>query len=362
MTQNQTNNSQPRAVGGATGHLVLFGLVLVLLVALTGTLTLGTVYVPIRAVVSVLTGQEVENPGWRHIVLLYRLPRALTGALAGAALGVAGLEMQTLFRNPLADPFILGISSGASLGVAIAVMAVGGLAGGALLGSGGFVGDVSLVVAAATGSALVFMLVMLASRAVANNMALLILGMLFGYATGALVSVLMHFAEEGRLQSFILWTFGSFGGVTWRQMAVLGPVVLAALLAAWCLSKPLNALLLGERYAGSIGIHVGWARFLIICSASVLAGAVTAFCGPIGFIGIAVPHLCRGLFRTADHRILIPRVVLAGATVAVIADLAAQVPGSDTVLPLNAVTSLFGAPVVIAVILRRQYLTESFPG
>ena len=336
-------------------------LIAALVAAFALTLAAGSVYVPLRSVLAVLAGQPVENPGWRQIVLLYRLPRAITAVLAGAALAVSGLQMQTLFRNPLADPFVLGISSGASLGVALVVMAVGGVASGAFLSRLGLVGDLSVVLAAAAGAAVVFTLVMLVARAVANNMTLLILGMLFGYATAALVSVLMHFSQEARLQSFIVWTFGSFGGITWRQMKVFAPAVLLGTMGACCLGKPLNALLLGEAYARSMGLRVGWARAAVIGVASLLAGAVTAFCGPIGFVGVAVPHLCRGLFRTADHRVLIPTVILAGAVVALVADLIAQVPGSDTVLPLNAVTSLFGAPVVIAVILRRQHLTESFP-
>lgn len=347
--------------GARTASVGTAALLAALVAAFALTLAAGSVYVPLRGVLAVLTGQPVENPGWRQIVLLYRLPRAITGILAGAALGVSGLQMQTLFRNPLADPFVLGISSGASLGVALIVMAAGGVSTGALLSRLGVVGDLSVVLAAAAGAALVFLLLMVVARAVANNMTLLILGMLFGYATGALVSVLMHFSQEGRLQSFIMWTFGSFGSVTWRQMTVFAPAILAGIIGACCLGKPLNALLLGEAYARSMGLRVGWARAAIIAIASLLAGAVTAFCGPIGFVGVAVPHLCRGMFRTADHRVLIPAVILAGAVVALLADLIAQVPGSDAVLPLNAVTSLFGAPVVIAVILRRQHLTESFP-
>ncbi len=344
-----------------TSHKAVVALLVLLAMAFVCTLALGSVRIPFKAVLAILAGQPVENTGWRHIVLLYRLPRAVTAVLAGAALGVAGLQMQTLFRNPLADPFILGVSSGASLGVALVVMAAGGAVTGAFLGRTGSTGDVAVIAAAASGAALVLTLVMLISRTVRSNTTLLILGMLFGYATAALVNVLMHFSEQSRLQSFIVWTFGSFGGVTWRQMAVFAPVIGAGLACACCLSKPLNALLLGENYARSMGLRVGYARTLIIGGAALLAGAVTAFCGPIGFVGVAVPHLCRGLFRTADHRILTPAVIVAGAVVALAADLIAQVPGAETVLPLNAVTSLFGAPVVIAVILRRRHLTESFP-
>lgn len=341
-------------------YLVMLAVASLLAAAFFCTLALGSVHVPFGTVLTILCGGESDTPGFRQIVILYRIPRAITAVLAGAALGAAGLQMQTLFRNPLADPFILGVSSGASLGVALVVMVTGGAATGTLLARFGLFGDISVILAAAVGSALVLGLMMMVARSVQSTMTLLILGMLIGYATSALVSVLMHFADESRLQSFIMWTFGSFGGVTWRQLAVFAPVVGVGLLGCAMLGKPLNALLLGEQYARSMGLRVGAARFLIIASAALLAGAVTAFCGPIGFVGVAVPHLCRGLFRTGDHRVLIPAVILTGAAVALTADLAAQVPGTATVLPLNAITSLLGAPVVIAVILRNRHLKEAF--
>jgi iron complex transport system permease protein len=193
-----------------------------------------------------------------------------------------------------------------------------------------------------------------------SNMTLLILGLLFGYATSAVVSILLYFAIAERIQAYIAWTFGSFGGVTWGQLQALGPIILFAITIAWLSAKPLNALLLGETYARSLGLTVHRARFVILTSASILAGAITAFCGPIAFIGVAVPHLCRSLFNTSDHRVLVPGTVLMGGTVALIADLIAQMPGSDIVLPLNSVTALIGAPVVAWVILRRRNLRASF--
>jgi iron complex transport system permease protein len=282
----------------------------------------------------------------------------LTAVLAGSALAISGLQMQTLFRNPLAGPFVLGINSGASLGVALVVLSFGTATSG-LLAALGFLGNFGIVVAASLGSGLVLFLVMIVARRV-NNMTLLILGLLFGYATSAIVSVLLYFAIAERIQAYITWTFGSFGGVTWGQLQVLAPAVLLALAIAWLSAKPLNALLLGEAYARSLGLTVQRARFLILTSASILAGAITAFCGPIAFIGVAVPHLCRSLFNSSDHRVLVPATIMMGAIVALTADLIAQLPGSQTVLPLNAVTALIGAPVVAWVILRKRNLRATF--
>jgi iron complex transport system permease protein len=221
---------------------------------------------------------------------------------------------------------------------------------------------VSLAVASIIGSALVLLLVMAVARRVQSTMTLLILGLMFGYATGALVSILLYFSIAERIQAYISWTFGSFGGVTWSQLQVFGPVVVAALLFSSLLVKPLNALLLGETYARSMGLNVRLARLGVIAASAALAGIVTAFCGPIGFLGIAVPHLCRSLFGTSDHRLLLPAVTLMGGILALGADLLAQLPGSQLTLPLNAVTALLGAPVVTWVILRQRNLRESFAG
>jgi iron complex transport system permease protein len=291
---------------------------------------------------------------------------ALTALLAGAALAVSGLQMQTLFRNPLSDPFVLGISSGASLGVALVVLGAGvaaGLGSGTkLLGGLSLAGDVGITVAAILGSLLVLLLVLAVSRRVQSTMTLLILGLMFGYATSALVSVMLYFSIADRIQAYISWTFGTFGGVTWSQMQVLAPTILIGLLLAFLLMKPLNALLLGETYARSMGLNVRRVRLAIITSAAMLAGVVTAFCGPIGFLGIAVPHFCRSLFGTSDHRVLLPAVTMMGAILALAADLVASLPGSQLTLPLNAVTALIGAPVVTWVILRQRNLREAFAG
>ncbi len=346
--------------------LLLAGLALVALAVFLLSLAVGSVRIPIDEIVAVLLGGDASKPAWATIVLKFRLPKALTAMLAGAALSVSGLQMQTLFRNPLAGPFVLGISSGASLGVALTVLLAGvavGLGGSTTLLAGiSLAGDTSLALSAIIGSGLVLLLVMTVARKVQSGMTLLILGLMFGYTTSALVSVLIYFSVVERIQAYISWTFGSFGGVTWRQLQVMAPAVLVGLACGHLLMKPLNALLLGETYALSLGLNVRRVRLGIIGSSAVLAGVVTAFCGPIGFLGIAVPHLCRSLLHTSDHRLLLPAVSFMGATLALGADIVAGLPGSQLTLPLNAVTALLGAPVVIWVILRQRNLREAFAG
>ena len=346
--------------------LLLAGLALVALSAFLLSLAVGSVRIPLDEIVSVLLGGEATKQAWATIVLKFRLPKALTAMLAGAALSVSGLQMQTLFRNPLAGPFVLGISSGASLGVALTVLLAGvavGLGGSTTLLAGiSLAGDASLALSAIAGSGLVLLLVMSVARKVQSGMTLLILGLMFGYTTSALVSVLIYFSVVERIQAYISWTFGSFGGVTWRQLQVMAPAILVGLAGGHLLMKPLNALLLGETYALSLGLNVRRVRLGIIGTSAVLAGVVTAFCGPIGFLGIAVPHLCRSLLHTSDHRLLLPAVSFMGATLALGADIVAGLPGSQLTLPLNAVTALLGAPVVIWVILRQRNLRQAFAG
>ncbi len=332
----------------------LLGLLLgILAVIFLVSLALGSVNIPLKEIIHVLLGGEASRESWTNIVLKFRLPKALTASLAGASLAVGGLMMQTLFRNPLADPFVLGISSGASLGAALVVLTAGTV-GGTLLAGLGFFGDFSLAAAASIGAGLVMMLVLIAARRVQSSVTLLILGLMFGYMTSAFVSLLLYFNLPERVQAYINWTFGSFGGVTWGQMQILAPVVIAGLGLSIGLTKSLNALLLGESYARSMGLNVRRTRLVIVVTTALLAGAVTAFCGPIGFLGLAVPHLARGLFGTSDHRVLMPGTILMGAIVALIAALIAELPGSRLILPLNAVTALLGAPVVIYVILRHN--------
>lgn len=330
-------------------------LLLVFAIAFVLSIAIGTVNISISSVLRVLLGGEAERDTWRTIILQIRLPKALTAVLAGAALAIAGLQMQTLFRNPLADPYVLGVSSGASLGVAVAVLGTGFVMGaaGTMFASGlTALGALGVVGAASLGAALVLMLTIAVSRFIQNNLTLLVFGLMIGYLTSALVSLMLFFSNPERMQAYLLWTFGSFGGTTWAQLQVLAPVILLALLAAIASAKAMNALLLGETYARSLGIHIIRTRIWITVTASLLAGAITAFCGPIGFLGIAVPHLARNILRSADHRVLAWACVLMGASLALLCDLATHF--GSVALPLNATTSLIGAPVVVWVILRQR--------
>jgi iron complex transport system permease protein len=266
--------------------------------------------------------------------------------------------MQTLFKNPLAGPFVLGISSGASLGVALLVMT--GLNIGIFGINVSFLENWWIVIAATLGAAMVLILVMLVSVRVRDSMSLLIIGLMFGSATGALVSVLQFFSEAQQIQAYLIWTFGSLGGLDWDALEIFIPAVILGLCISIFLIKQMNALLLGENYAQSMGLNMQSVRTWIIVSTSLLAGSITAFCGPIAFIGIAVPHLARMLFFSADHRILLPAVMVSGAVLMLICDIIAQLPGSEYTLPINAITSLFGAPVVIWIIISRKNLRSSF--
>lgn len=358
-TSTAAAKTERRQAAAHTGWLwLLAGL---LIAAFISSLVLGSVNIPMADVLRILTGGEPARATWATIVLDFRLPKALTALLAGAALGVSGLQMQTLFRNPLADPFVLGVSSGASLGVALVVLGMG-TTGAVLLAGLGLTGDLGLTLAAFIGAALTLVIVMSIAARVHSVMTLLILGLMFGYATSALVTLLLYFSVAERIKTYMNWTFGSFAAVTWQQMPIFIPVIVAAILTSFLLSKPLNALLLGESYARSMGMDVRRGRLVIIISTALLAGTVTAFCGPIGFLGLAVPHLCRVLLGTSNHRFLIPASALMGGVLALVADLIAQMPGNQIVLPLNAVTSLIGAPVVIWIILRRRDLRQTFSG
>ena len=331
--------------------LVLIMLLMLLGALLLLSLALGSASIPFDQVLSVLLGGEADQRAWTNIVLKFRLPKTLTAMFAGMALGVSGLLMQTYFRNPLAEPFVLGVSSGASLGVALVVLTTGA-AGGALLAGLGLAGDLLLTVAAGLGAAITMGLVLLVAVRIHSSVTLLILGLMFGYLVMAMVSLLLYFALPERIQAYINWTFGSFGGVTGEQLPVLAIIVLAGLLLSAALTKPLNTLLLGEEYARSLGVNLKRMRIGIVLATALLVSAVTALCGPIAFIGIAVPHLARGLLASADHRLLLPGTCLAGACVALCASLIAELPGNNLVLPLNVVTALMGAPVVMLVVLR----------
>lgn len=334
--------------------VILGGLVAAVGLVFLLSLALGSTSIPLRRVIMALIGTSPDEDTSVIVVTTIRLPRSVTAMLAGASLGVAGLQMQTLFRNPLADPFALGISSGASLGVALVVLGSGYGAAAAFGTAMGMRGDALITVAAIIGAALVLGLVLVVSSRIANPTTVLILGLMFGYAVSAIVTVLVGASQPERLQQWAQWGFGSFSGVTWQRLRLFGPLTFFGVLIASATTKQLNALLLGERYARSMGLAVKRARLLTMLGASVLGAVVTAFCGPISFLGIAVPHLCRGLLGTSDHRALVPAVVLMGSVVALVAQIVSLLPGSAGVLPLNAVTSLMGAPIVVAVLLRSR--------
>ena len=333
-------------------------LILGLLICWLLDLVIGSVRIPVGDVTKILFGNPPSQPTWETIIRDFRLPKSITAILAGSALAIAGMQMQTLFRNPLADPYILGISSGASLGAALVILLAGG-GGVHFLANLGILGDAGIILAASAGALGVFSLVVLLARRV-HTVTLLVIGVLVGYVVSAFVRILIQFSMPENVQAYLSWTFGSFAGVTWQQLTIFAPVLMLAISLSVFTIKPLNALLLGETYARSLGIEPLKARWLIILTASLMAGAVTAFCGLIGFIGIAVPHLCRSLLRSSDHRVILPACGIVGAMAALTADVLAQAPGSAAILPLNSVTALIGAPVVVFVILKQRNLRKVF--
>ena len=305
----------------------------------------GSIHISLSEIVSVFFGNGTDGIN-SEILLNFRLPKAITAILAGASLSVAGLMMQTLFRNPLADPYILGISSGASLGVALVMMAATFLPI-AFVSSGW-----ALIVAAIIGASIVLVLVVGVSFKVNNAVSLLIVGIMFGTIAGSLVSVLQNFSNPDAIKLFVMWTFGSLSAVTWNYMQVLLPVVLVGLGLAFYLQKKLDGLLLGENYARGLGISIVKTRFIIVLATGLLAGGITAFTGPIAFVGVAIPHIARGLFRTSIHKILLPACVLLGASLLLVCDIISQMP--TYTLPINTISALFGAPIIIWIILKRK--------
>jgi len=305
----------------------------------------GSIHISLREIVSVFFGNGTDGIN-SEILLNFRLPKAITAILAGASLSVAGLMMQTLFRNPLADPYILGVSSGASLGVALVMMAATFLPI-AFVSSGW-----ALIVAAIIGASIVLVLVVGVSFKVNNAVSLLIVGIMFGTIAGSLVSVLQNFSNPDAIKLFVMWTFGSLSAVTWNYMQVLLPVVLVGLGFAFYLQKKLDGLLLGENYARGLGISIVKTRFIIVLATGLLAGGITAFTGPIAFVGVAIPHIARGLFRTSIHKILLPACVLLGASLLLVCDIISQMP--TYTLPINTISALFGAPIIIWIILKRK--------
>ncbi|NER10979.1 iron chelate uptake ABC transporter family permease subunit [Muriicola jejuensis] len=324
-------------------------MILVLILCFCINISLGSVEIPFSATLGELLGYRATEDSWSYIIWEYRLPKAFTAILVGGGLSLSGLLMQTLFRNPLAGPFVLGISSGASLGAALLILGGGIFSFGYVL-----ISDLALTLASSLGSILVLLTVVAVARRVKDTMALLIIGLMFASITAAVVTILSYFAKAEELQQYIFWTFGTVGNLSSSQVIILGVICFLGLLLSISTIKSLNALLLGESYARSLGVRIGRSRNLIIIATGLLAGSVTAFAGPIAFIGLAVPHLTRQLFNTTDHRILVPGVVLYGAILLLLCDTIAQLPSSSYILPINAITSIVGAPVVIWLLLRRR--------
>ena len=323
----------------------------VLVMTLLVSIGLGSVAIPIDEIIAVLLGNNSSKSSWNTIILHFRLPKAITAMLVGSGLSIAGLLMQTLFKNPLAGPFVLGISSGASLGVAIL-----------LLGSGIFGGVLAtiafsswgLAIASSIGAGLVMLAVLVTATKVRNTMSILIIGLMFGTVTSAIISVLTFFSNVDKIQQFVFWGFGSLGNLSWNEILVFFTIYIIAILNLIYIIKPLNSLLIGENYAKSLGINIKKNRNIILLITSLLTGVITAFAGPIAFIGLAVPHITKLVFKTSDHKILLPAVAILGAIILLFCDIVAQLPTSEFTLPINAVTSLIGAPVVIWLLVRKK--------
>lgn len=317
-------------------------------------LLLGSVEIPVKSVWNIITGGSGESEIWQNIVLKSRVPQSLTALVAGAGLAVSGLQMQTVFRNPLAGPSVLGISSGASLGVAFVVLLSGSI-GGVALSSLGFFGELALTVAAIAGALSVMALIVFVSQKVKGNVTLLIIGVMIGYVANAVIGVLKFFSVEEDIRAYVIWGLGSFARVSGNQVVVFVCIMAVLLPLSFLLIKTLNLLLLGDAYARNLGLNIKRARLFVITCSGVLVAIVTAYCGPITFLGLAVPHLCRGIFRSSDHRVLMPASLLAGAALALLCNLIARMPGFEGALPVNSVTAIVGAPVVIYVLFKKRH-------
>lgn len=332
-------------------------MILILVVAIVAlaivNLLIGSIKIPVADICRILLGDSSESEIWQNIIWKARLPQVLTAIVAGAGLAVSGLQMQTVFRNPLAGPSVLGISNGSALGVAFVVL-LSGKIGGVALSRLGYLGDAAMSVAAIIGALAVMMLIVWIAQKVKGNVTLLIIGVMIGYLANAIIGVLKFLSPEEDVKAFVVWGLGSFSRVSGDEM-ILFVVLMCILLPLACLLvKPMNLLLLGDRYASNLGLNIRRARTLVILSSGILVAIVTAYCGPIMFIGLAVPHLTRAIFRTSDHRILMPATALCGAALALACNFIARMPGFEGALPVNSVTALVGAPVIAVVIFRRR--------
>ena len=326
-------------------------LVLLVVVLLAVNLAVGSVSIPLRDVISIVMGHEAARPSWQFIIMESRLPQALTAMLCGGSLAVSGLMLQTAFKNPLAGPSLFGINSGAGVGVALVMLALGGSLS---IGSVSISGFVAVLAAAFVGAMAVMGLIFLFSTMVRNNVMLLIVGIMIGYIANGVVSLLNFFATDEGVKSYMVWGMGSFGGVPMNQIPLFAALCVVGLIGALLLVKPLNALLLGEMYAENLGVNTRRVRNWLIIITGLLTAVTTAYCGPIMFIGLAVPHIAHLLFRQADHRILMPGTILAGAVIALLCNVICFLPGESGVIPLNAVTPVMGAPVIIYIIAKRK--------
>jgi iron complex transport system permease protein len=333
-------------------HMRWGALSLLLIMLFLFNLSSGSVDIPAGEVLNILMGRESSNPVHSDIIWQFRITKALTCILAGSALSVSGLQMQTLFRNALAGPDVLGLSSGASLAVSLLLMSQA--AGFTLFSDPG---PWSTVIAASIGAGMVFVIILFVSRRLGDNTSLLIIGLMIGAATASLVSVLQFLSKAEDQQAYLLWTFGSLGTLNWIEIQILTAILVVGIIIGMISVKALNAWLLGDNYARSVGVRIGRARLFIIFSAAILTGGVTAFCGPIAFVGLAVPHLTKLVIKTHNHRILLPAVIITGAILLLFCDIVAQLPGSNYVLPINAITALLGAPVVIWIVLRAKRIS-----
>lgn len=315
------------------------------------SLSLGSVNIPFKDVYASLIGGQASKSTWEYIIINYRLPKAITAILVGTGLSISGLLMQTLFRNPLAGPYVLGLSSGASLGVAFVILGAGFLPS---FLSAFVLSSYGIVIASTFGSTMVLLLVLIVSQRLRDTMAILIVGLMFGSFTTAIVSVLTYFSTAEQLQKFTFWSMGSLGNLSWTTLSILAVCVGIGLLLSASSIKPLNALLLGENYAKSMGLNFKKARLIIIFATSILAGSITAFAGPIAFIGLAVPHIAKLTFQTSNHTVLFWSTLFFGAVIMLFCDIVSQMPGFDVTLPINAITSLIGAPVVIWLLVRKR--------
>ena len=316
-------------------------------------LLLGSVSIPVDNIIDILLGRDNDNLIWRNIILKSRLPQSLTAMMAGAGLAVSGLLMQTVFRNPLAGPSVLGISSGASLGVACVVLLSGSI-GGVALSKLGVIGEVTITLSAIIGSLLIMALIAFVAQKVRGNVTLLIMGVMIGYIANAIIGVLKFFSAEEDIRAYVIWGLGSFSRVSGGQTSVFILLMLVLLPLSFFLIKSHNLLLLGDSYAQNLGLNIKRARLLVIGCSGVLVAVVTAYCGPIVFLGLAVPHICRGLFHTSNHAVILPASLLGGASLALLCNLIARMPGFEGALPVNSVTALVGAPVVMWVLFKRR--------